>query len=155
MRRLGFVTFALLIPLAIGSFLTGQQPQTQPAEMVLTNGKILTVDARDTVAQAMAISGGRIVAVGTADQIKSRTGPSTQVIDLHGRTVTPGLLDSHVHFQEVDALYTIDLSDLAIKKVDDVLARVREQVSRLKPGEWVRGRGWDEGKLAEKRAVYA
>jgi len=123
--------------------------------MVLTNGKILTVDARDAVAQAMAISGGRIVAVGTADQIKSRTGPSTQVIDLHGRTVTPGLLDSHVHFQEVDALYTIDLSDLAIKKVDDVLARVREQVSRLKPGEWVRGRGWDEGKLAEKRAVYA
>jgi len=155
MRRLGLLVTALLVAFGIGSLLTGQQPQTQPAEMVLTNGKILTVDARDTVAQAMAISGGRIVAVGTADQIKSRTGPSTQVIDLHGRTVTPGLLDSHVHFQEVDALYTIDLSDLAIKKVDDVLARVREQVSRLKPGEWVRGRGWDEGKLAEKRAVYA
>jgi len=155
MRRLGFLVTALLIAFGIGSLLTGQQPQTQPAEMVLTNGKILTVDARDSVAQAMAITGGRIVAVGAADQIKSRIGPATQVIDLHGRTVTPGLLDSHVHFQEVDALYTIDLSDLAIKKMDDVLARVREQVSRLKPGEWVRGRGWDEGKLAEKRAVYA
>jgi predicted amidohydrolase YtcJ len=123
--------------------------------MVLTNGKILTVDASDSVAQAVAITGGRIVAVGTADQVKSRIGPSTRVIDLHGRTVTPGLLDSHVHFQEVDALYTVDLSDLAIKKMDDVLARVRDQVSRLKPGEWVRGRGWDEGKLAEKRAIFA
>jgi predicted amidohydrolase YtcJ len=123
--------------------------------MVLTNGKILTVDASDSVAQAVAITGGRIVAVGTADQVKSRIGPSTRVIDLHGRTVTPGLLDSHVHFQEVDALYTVDLSDLAIKKMDDVLTRVRDQVSRLKPGEWVRGRGWDEGKLAEKRAIFA
>src|SRR5262245_33102411 len=155
MQRRGLLLTALVVTFGIASFLTGQQPQSPPAEMVLTNGKSLTVDARDSVAQAVAISGGRIVAVGTADQIKSRIGPSTRVVDLHGRTATPGLIDSHVHFQEVDALYTIDLSDLAIKRMDDVLVRVREQVSRLQPGEWVRGRGWDEGKLAEKRAVYA
>jgi len=131
------------------------QPAQGPADLVLINGAVLTVDAADSVAEALAVSGGRIVAVGSTAQIKMRIGPTTQVIDLAGRAVTPGLIDSHVHFSEADALFNVDLSDIAVKSMDDVLARVAAQVAKLKPGEWVRGRGWDEGKLAERRYITA
>ncbi len=126
-----------------------------PIDLVLVNGKVITVDARDAIAEAVAIAGGRIVAVGTNRDIRARAGAATEVIDLGGRAVTPGLIDTHVHFTEVDALFNVDLSDPAITKMDDVLARVAAQVARTKPGEWVRGRGWDEGKLAERRHITA
>lgn len=131
---------------------TGAQP-TPAADLVLINGTILTVDANDTVAQAVAVAGGKIVAVGSTDAVRARIGGSTQVIDLRGRTATPGLIDAHVHFSEADALFSVDLSDAA--SMADVLARVRAQVAKTKPGEWVRGRGWDEGKLAERRYIVA
>ena len=143
-----FVIAALMV-LTVGA------PQTPPADLVLRNGKILTIDASDSIVQAVAIAGGRIVAVGSNDDLRSRIGPGTQVIDLAGRTVTPGLIDAHVHFTEVDALFSVNLSDVSVTKMDDVLARVRDGVARVKPGEWVRGRGWDEGKLAERRYITA
>ena len=146
----GFVSVALLLLAATGT------PQAQvPADLVLINGRVLTVDATDSVAQAVAIAGGRIVAVGTSDQIRTRIGAQTQIIDLRGRAATPGLIDTHVHFSEAAALFTVDLSDVAIKKMADVLARVAAQVAKTKPGEWVRGNGWDEGKLAERRYITA
>jgi predicted amidohydrolase YtcJ len=127
----------------------------QPADLVLRNGKVLTVDARDTVSQAVAIRAGKIVAVGTDDEIKSSVGSQTQVIDLQGRTATPGLIDIHVHFSAADMLYSLDVGDPAIKSIRDVLTRVREQVAKRKPGEWVVGRGWDEGKFVERRYITA
>jgi hypothetical protein len=133
--------------------------QSQPAgtapEIVLVNGAVLTVDARDSVAEAVAIAAGRITAVGTTAQVKALAGPATQVIDLAGRAVTPGLIDSHVHFSEADKLFNVDLSDPAIKSMNDVLQRVAAQVKTLNPGEWLRGQGWDEGKLAERRYITA
>jgi predicted amidohydrolase YtcJ len=133
---------------------SGQQPAASaPADLVLVNGKILTVDANDSVAEAVAISGGRIVAVGTSEAIKRRVGNGTRLVDLRGRTATPGLIDTHAHFSAEDAIYSIDLSTAA--SMADVLKLVREKVATLKPGEWVRGRGWDEGKLAERRYIYA
>jgi predicted amidohydrolase YtcJ len=132
--------------------------QRQPvgwADLVLVNGRILTVDPNDAVVEAIAVTGGKIAAVGSTEQIKSRVGDRTRVIDLHGRTATPGLLDSHVHFSEAGALFTIDLSDVGVTNIDDVKARVAAQVKTLQPGEWVRGQGWDEGKLAERRYITA
>jgi predicted amidohydrolase YtcJ len=138
------------------AWLLDRQPHAQAAaELVLTNGTILTVDPGDSVTEAVAITGGRIVAVGTSDAIKAWTGTDTRVVDLHGRTATPGLIDTHVHFSEADAMFSVDLSDPAVKRIDDVLARVKEQVAKLKPGEWVRGRGWDEARLAEHRYITA
>ena len=156
-----FTRLVLAAVIAIGTVtslnaIRAPQRGVQPAaDMVLTNGTILTVDANDATVQALAIAGGRIVAVGTNDAVKPRIGANTVVIDLHGRTATPGLIDTHVHFSEADQMFTIDLGDPAVKKIDDVLARVREQVRKLQPGEWVRGRGWDEAKLVEHRYITA
>ena len=135
---------------------TTRSPQAQAAaDLVLVNGRVLTVDATDSVAQAIAIAGGKIVAVGTSDQIRSRVGSRTEVIDLRGRAATPGLIDTHVHFSEAAALFSVDLSGIAIKTIADVLARVAAQVAKTKPGDWVTGNGWDEGKLAERRYISA
>ena len=101
---------------------------------MLVNGKVITVDPADAVAQAVAISGGRIVAVGSTADVKARIGRATQVVELGGRAVTPGLIDTHIHFTEVDQLFSIDLSDPAIKAMNDVVSRVAAQVARTKPG---------------------
>ena len=157
MRRLVTVGIGVLLA-ASAAMTTTERPAAQPvspADLVLLNGKILTVDARDSIAQAVAIAGGKIVAVGSNDDVRGRIGSNTQAIDLRGRPATPGLIDTHVHFSEVDALYSVDLSDMSITKMDDALKRVAAQVARVKPGEWIRGRGWDEGKLSERRYITA
>ncbi len=132
-------------------------PETTEADRVLINGNIITVDAADSIAQALAIRGGKIVAIGTNEEIRSLAGTGTETIDLQGLTVTPGLLDAHCHFAGggFDMLYEMDLSYPHVKSIEDVKQKVREQVAQLKPGEWVRGRGWDEGKFAELRYIYA
>ncbi len=126
-----------------------------PADLVLINGAVITVDDKDTIAQAVAVAGGRIAAVGTTAEIRPRIGGTTEVIDLGGRALTPGLIDTHVHFSEADTLFTVDLGDVSVKTIADAQRRVAEQASTLKPGEWVRGRGWDEGKYAERRYITA
>ncbi len=140
----------LLLPAAVAF---AQAPPPNAADTILINGKIITVDANDSIAEAVAIRSGKILTVGSkADALKTR-GPSTHVIDLHGRTATPGLIDTHLHFQEVDAIYAIELS--GVRDVAEVVQKVRERVSKAKPGEWISGSGWDEGKLAERRYLYA
>ena len=148
---------AFLVVAALAIWPHGAQVRQtpSPADRVLINGQVLTVDANDAVAEAVAIGGGRILAVGTTADIRSWIGASTEVIDLRGRTATPGLIDTHVHFSEVDALYSIDLGASTVTRMDDVLRLVAAQVAKTKPGDWVRGRGWDEGKLAERRYITA
>jgi predicted amidohydrolase YtcJ len=141
--------------LVVVGLLHTQAPGAGPADLVLTNGKILTVDSRDSIAQAVAIGSGAITAVGSAADVRAFVGPQTRVIDLRGRVVTPGLIDSHVHFSEAASLYTIDLGDGTVHNMADVLRRVADRVKAAKPGEWVQGRGWDEGKLSERRYVTA
>ena len=103
----------------------------------------------------MAIRDGKILAVGSDEQILRLAGAATQRIDLHGRTATPGLIDSHAHIADggVEQLYHVHLGDAAT--VAEVAKRVQAGIARLKPGEWLQGDGWDEGKLAERRYVTA
>jgi predicted amidohydrolase YtcJ len=126
-----------------------------PPQLVLFHGRILTVDSTDSTAQALAIRDGKIVAIGTDREILRLAGGATRRIDLHGRTATPGLIDSHAHIADagVEQLYHVHLSDA--KTVAEVARRVRAGIAHLKPGEWLQGDGWDEGKLAERRYLMA
>ena len=127
----------------------------QTPDLILINGKILTVDAKDSIVEAVAIAKGKIVAVGSSAEIQRRAGPATQVVDLHGLTATPGLIDTHGHFAAsgVDELFSVVLNDA--QRVSDVQAKIRAKVAQLKPGEWLVGAGWDESKLAERRYLLA
>ena len=129
--------------------------RTGPADLVLINGRILTVDAKDSVAEGLAVSHGKIAAVGSSGEISALVGPHTHILDLQGRTATPGLIDSHAHISSggLRALLWLDLSDA--KSVTEIVQRVAAKVATLKHGEWLMGRGWDEGKLSELRYVYA
>ncbi len=125
------------------------------AEVILVNGHVLTVDAVDTVAEAIAIRGGKIVAVGANAAIRAMAAPDATVIDLHGRTATPGLIDSHAHIAEggESAVYDIELSDAT--SIAEIVRRVAARAKTAKPGEWVLGSGWDEAKLSEGRYIHA
>ena len=133
-------------------------PGEQAPDLVLVNGTVLTVDPDDHIAEAVAIRGDRIVAVGTTAAIDSLTGPGTKRIDLKGKTVTPGLLDAHVHFSpsnSVDMPGVIDLSYPAVKSIEEIKAAVTRRAAEVPGDGWILGRGWDEGKLAERRMITA
>jgi predicted amidohydrolase YtcJ len=123
------------------------------ADTILLNGKIITMDAVDSVAEAVAIKSGKIMEVGTKQAVMKHAGRATRVIDLQGRTATPGLIDTHLHFAGVDSVYSIDLSTAA--SIKEVQRLVGERAAHAKPGEWIKGQGWDEGKLAERRYIHA
>lgn len=130
---------------------------TLSADLVLINGKIITVDENDSIAEAVAVKGSRIIAVGTTAGLKKLAGRGTQIVDLKGLTVTPGLIDAHCHFASggVGMLFILDVGFPAVRKMADVVAKVKAKIEASKPGEWVFGRGWDEGKLEELRYIYA
>jgi predicted amidohydrolase YtcJ len=131
--------------------------QTATTDLVLIHGHILTLDAKDSVAQALAIRSGVIVKVGTDAEVREfeSKAPGLRIIDLQGHTVTPGLIDTHAHIAEggVGELSSVQLSDAA--SIKEIVSRVKAKVATVKPGEWITGSGWDEGKLAEHRYVTA
>src|SRR5450631_3133394 len=146
----------LLLRLGVMAVGLGGVARAAPApELILFHGRVLTVDSRDSIAQALAVRDGKIVAVGSDEQILRLAGDATRRIDLHGRTATPGLIDSHAHVADggVEQLYHVHLGDA--ESVAEVVRRIQAGILRLKPGEWLQGDGWDEGKLAERRYVTA
>ncbi len=144
-----------LLALAGGAPAQAPPPQAPPPQLLLFHGHILTMNPGDSIAQALAVRDGKIIAVGTDREILRLAGAATLRIDLNGRTATPGLIDSHAHIADggVEQLYHVHLGDAST--VAEVVRRVRAGIARLKPGEWLQGDGWDEGKLAEKRNLTA
>jgi len=120
-------------------------------ETILYDGTIRTVDEADSVAEAVAIRDGRFLAVGDTDEVRALAGPDTDERDLAGRTVIPGLVDSHLHLRQVGMdLDRVTLFDA--RSIADVLDAVEAEASSLPDGEWVLGGwGWHESQLDEER----
>lgn len=124
---------------------------SRAADVVLVNGKIVTADPRFSIADAVAIKDGRFDAVGTTDDIEALAGEHTERVDLAGRTVLPGLIDTHAHVERAGLRkFVVQLDD--VRTLDQALQRVADQVQRTPQGAWVRGGSWHPiAQLAEKR----
>ena len=124
------------------------------AETVLIKGKIVTMDKGETIAEAVAIKYGRFLKVGKTDEIKKLISEDTRVIDLGGKTVLPGLIDSHCHMMDEGAqrkLY-VDVSEEAgVHSISDLVSKLKKRAEKTAKGEWVLGYQEDDSKLAEKR----
>ncbi|MDQ8151182.1 MAG: amidohydrolase [Gemmatimonadota bacterium] len=140
---------ALLLTLVVGASLPATAQQTV-ADLVVTNGRIYTADAARPVVDAMAIRGGRVVFVGDRAGAKALTGAATQVLDLDGQTVIPGMTDAHAHVLGLgQSLRNVDL--VGTTSYDAVIARVVERAMQTPKGEWIIGRGWDQNDWGDTR----
>lgn len=150
-----------LFSLAMLFVLTGCRQAAGPAaaagpvaDFAVTNGKIVTVDNSDTIAQAIAVKSGRIIAIGTNDAIRPLIAAQTVVVDARGRTVVPGMIDSHGHHVSTsmsDAV-NVDLSpDAGVKSIADLQDKIAAKVKTVEKGASIRGVREDDFKMAEKR----
>jgi hypothetical protein len=131
---------------------TATAAHAQSADTILLNGKIVTLDAKSSVVQAVAIRGGRIMAVGSNDEIKKLAGASTKTVDVGGRTVIPGLIDSHIHALRAGLTYSVELSWIGVPSLAKGLELIREAARNSRPGTWIKiGGGWTEMQFPEKR----
>ena len=123
-----------------------------PADSILHNGKIAT-NGTPSFVEAIAIQGGKIGATGKSDEIlRAHRGPATKAIDLRGRTVIPGLNDSHMHVIRGGLTYNTELRWDGVPSLADGLRMLKEQAQRTPPGQWVRViGGWSEFQFAERR----
>jgi len=118
----------------LGVALYAQQP---PPDLILTNGKIITVDERFSIAQAVAIRGDRIVATGTNQEIGQLAGANTRRIDLKGKTVIPGLIDNHMHLLRAAATWTKEVRWDGVYSRKQAVEMLRARVKSSAPGEWI------------------
>jgi hypothetical protein len=111
-------------------------PLARPADTILKNGKIVTVDAAFTIAPAIAITGDRIAAVGADEAVALHAGPATRIVDLKGKTVVPGLIDGHAHMDR-EALRNVFPSLGRVRSIRDIQGRIAELARGKPPGEWI------------------
>jgi predicted amidohydrolase YtcJ len=138
-----FRLLGLLVPLAAAA--CASKAAVAPADLVLRNGKIVTVDPARPEARALAARGGTIVALGSDAEIAQYVGPSTRVIDLGGKLAVPGFIEGHGHFTGVGQA-RMNLDVMHVRNWDEIVARVAEAAKKAKPGEWILGRGWHQEK---------
>ncbi len=135
---------AILAAMLIGG--CGDRSAVQdPADLVLRNGKVVTLDQARPVAEAIAVRGPWIVAVGSEDEIASRIGPNTTIIDLEGRLTIPGFIEGHGHFMSLGTAKTV-LDLTGAESWGDIVTMVAETAEAAEPGEWIRGWGWHQEK---------
>ncbi len=126
------------------------QAQQPPADLVLSNGKIITVDERFSIAQAVAIRGDRIVAAGTNQEIAQLAGPNTRRIDLKGKAVIPGLIDNHMHLLRAASTWTKELRFDGVDSRKQAVEMLRARVKAAAPGEWIYNiGGWAHQQFTE------
>ena len=149
---------ASLVAAAVATSIAVQQTasaQQQPADTILTNGKIITVDDQFSIAQAVAVRGDRIVAVGSTADITRLAGPATRRIDLRGRAVLPGFIDNHAHFQEEGAYWAHELRFDTITSRKEALEKIRAAAQKVGPGKWVYNYGgWSNDQFIDDKKLF-
>ncbi len=124
----------------------------QSADTILVNGKVLTVDNQFSVREAVAVRDGRIAAVGKNADVRKLAGPNSRVIDLQGRTVIPGLIDSHMHAIRAATTFSTEVNWIGARSLTEAMRRVHEASETMKPGSWlIVAGGWNEQQFQEKR----
>jgi predicted amidohydrolase YtcJ len=136
--------------LVAAAVVTGLYAQQGPPDLILSNGKIITVDERFTIAEAVAVRGDRIVAVGSNRQIAQMAGPETRRIDLRGRAVIPGLIDNHMHLLRAASTWVEEVRWDGVDSRKQAVEMLRTRVKASKPGEWVYNMGgWTHQQFAD------
>lgn len=122
------------------------------ADSVINNANVITLDPTNSHSEAIAIKYGRILKVGTNSEILNTIGSGTRIVDLKGKTVLPGFIDSHVHLADFGlTLKTLNLE--GVQSITEVLKLLESRVNRTAEGEWVMGRGWNEYRFEERRLL--
>ncbi|RYY35099.1 MAG: amidohydrolase [Sphingobacteriaceae bacterium] len=148
----------LLVPfLAVILFVAFRSPKVaDSADVIYINGKVLTMDSANSIAQAVAVKDGKILLVGTSAAVSKLKNAQTTVIDLKGKTLMPGIIDGHSHFMSLGRFKTVDISPPpvgTVKTIADIVKAIKEyQVkNKIPKGEWISARGYDPDQLVEKR----
>ncbi|UII30015.1 amidohydrolase [Fulvivirga ulvae] len=126
-------------------FSCSRQEGKMIADTIIMGGAIYTMDLDQPKVEAVAVRGDKIIFAGLVKDAEKLKGDSTQVIDLEGRTMTPGFIEGHGHFMGL-GYNELNLNLLDVKSYDELVERVKEAVSRARPGQWITGRGWHQSK---------
>jgi predicted amidohydrolase YtcJ len=160
MKSKRFLTFfcVCLVVLALTGYATSRlylKDETDP-DTIFINGTIIQMDPSNSTAEALAVKGDKIAAVGTNQSIQGLAGDNTRIVDLGGKTLLPGFYDTHSHFPSSGtvALFRVDCNSPpmgTMKEIGDIIAALKKRAQENPEGEWIRGRGYDDTLLKEKR----
>src|SRR5664279_2985854 len=150
------VEIAELVLLVILCVTSAVAQTCSDADLLVRNGRIVTMDEAKRVAGSMVVRDGRILALGEGDALAGCASSRTQLLDLQGRTVLPGLIDVHTHAIEwVKSILRgeIDTGYPAVHSISEITHAVAHRAATVPQGQWIVGSGWDDSKLAERRYI--
>jgi predicted amidohydrolase YtcJ len=150
-----FIERFVAVMVVLGCF-APMQLWANAADMVLVNGRIVTLDDTSSIREALAITGDRITATGSSDQMRQLAGADTKIVDLGGRTVIPGLIDSHIHLVRAGFRYASEVDWSGTTSIAEALERLRSAAVSAKPGAWlIVAGGWTPRQFTESRRPTA
>ncbi|MGB8062156.1 MAG: amidohydrolase [Candidatus Sulfotelmatobacter sp.] len=157
MKRRQFPTLVLMaVTVQAFALIPAPARACRDADLVLQHGHIVTLDESSEVVESMAVGDGRILALGSDTALAECGSRRTAVLDLHGRTVLPGLIDVHTHAMEwVKSIVRgeIDTGYPAVHSISEITNAVAKRAAAIPAGQWILGSGWDDAKLAERRYI--
>jgi len=144
-----FQSIAQSFILVLSLFIFSCSEKKTPADLIIRGGTIYTVDDSNPVVEAVAVTGDKIVYAGDLKNISKYEGENTQVIDLQGKTMTPGFIEGHGHFMGL-GYNELQLDLMNITSYEEMVEKVKEAVAKAQPGQWIVGRGWHQDKWNTK-----
>lgn len=139
----------LLICLLLFLFSAFSCTREKPADLVIRGGTIYTVNPKEPAVEAVVIQNGKILLAGTNNEAGKYIGKNTEIIDLEGKTMTPGFIEGHGHFMGL-GYNELNLDLMDVTNFDQIINKVKEAVDRATPGQWIVGRGWHQDKWDPK-----